>query len=246
MMIQFSRSSFLGHPLALLNFALGNKTALHEVMLKRSGRILLGENYDEALARLALQEIREGDFVPMNQLPGMSLPGNKPTYLFGKFLYFIVRCAQPKIMVETGVAHGVSSWTILNAINKNGFGKLYSIDLPNQDLKSYNPMNIKQGSGWVVPDSLRRNWELQLGTSQLLLPTLVEKLNSIDIFFHDSDHSYKNMMFEFETVYPRIKQKGLLLSDDVHKNASFSDLVESKKMKGLQFYTKGGAAVKVE
>ncbi len=224
MIIQFSRSGFLNHPLALMQFAMGQKTALHEVMLMRTGRILLGEKFDTSLAKIVLREIRENDFVPMNQLPGISLPGNKPSYLFGKFLYFIVRCAQPEIMVETGVAHGVSSWTILNALHKNGSGKLYSIDLPNQDLKSYNPMNIQQSSGWAVPDILRKRWELELGNSQTLLPGLMKNLKSIDIFFHDSDHSYENMMFEFKTVYDFIKPGGLILSDDVHKNASFSDL----------------------
>lgn len=244
MIIQYSRSSFSTHPIALLKFAFGNKNALHDVMLLRSGRILLGKNFDEKLARTALKEIREGDFIPMNQLPNVTLPGNKPTYLFGKFLYFIVRCAQPEIMVETGVAHGVSSWTILNAMHKNSKGKLYSIDLPNQDLKSYNPQNIQQGSGWAVPDVLRARWELRLGPSQELLPLLIKQLKTIDIFFHDSDHSYENMMFEFKTVFDAIKTGGLILSDDVHKNDSFSDLVNAKGIKGLQFYTKGGAAVK--
>lgn len=244
MIVQFSRKDFISHPIAILKFALGSKEALHDIMLLRAGKMLLGGNFDRATADQALKEIHEDDFIAMNQVEGVSLPGNKPTYLFGKFLYFIVRCAKPDIMVETGVAHGVSSWTILNALHKNGKGKLYSIDLPNQDLKSYNPENIQQGSGWAVPDTLRDRWELRLGSSQKLLPELITELGAIDIFFHDSDHSYENMMFEFEAVYNAVKTGGLLLSDDVHKNASFSDLVELKGIKGLQFYTKGGAAVK--
>ncbi len=244
MIIQFSQSGFLTHPFALLQFALGNKSALHEVMLMRAGRILLGNKFEKSLAKEVLMEIREGNFVPMNKLPDVNLPGNMPTYLFGKFLYFIVRCARPEVMVETGVAHGVSSWTILNAMHKNGTGKLYSIDLPNQDLKSYNPTNIHQSSGWAVPDILRQRWELRLGPSQELLPLLIKELKTIDVFFHDSDHSYENMTFEFETIFGALRQGGLILSDDVHKNAAFSDLVSKKGIKGLQFYTKGGAAVK--
>ncbi|MFZ7145798.1 MAG: class I SAM-dependent methyltransferase, partial [Bacteroidota bacterium] len=191
-----------------------------------------------------LQEIRSGEFIPMNTLPGVTLPGNKPVHLFGKFLYFIVRCAKPEVMIETGVAHGVSSWTILNAIHKNGNGKLYSIDLPNLDLKSYNPQNISQQSGWAVPDALRKHWELQLGPSNELLPVLVQKLGKVDIFFHDSDHSYQNMMFEFKAVFPALKTDGLIISDDVHKNDSFRDFVNAEQITGIQFLTKGGAAVK--
>lgn len=244
MIIQYNRTTFLTHPLALARFAFGDKQPLHEVMLLHSAKKLLGSRFDINVARQALQEIRSWEFVPMNQLPGVELPGNRPTYLFGKFLYFIVRCFQPEVMVETGVAHGVSSWTILNAMHRNGKGKLYSIDLPNQDLRSYNPENIQQGSGWVVPDLLRKRWELRLGPSQELLPKLIAELGSIDVFFHDSDHSYDNMWFEFRTVYDAVKPGGLILSDDVHKNTSFVEFVSEKNILGIQFATKGGAAVK--
>ena len=244
MIIQYKKTSFLTHPFAILNFVRGQKQDLHEAMIVRAAKTLLGEKYNSAEAKKYLEEIRNGDFVPMNNLPEVTLPGNKPVHLFGKFLYFIVRCAKPAVMIETGVAHGVSSWTILNAIHKNGTGKLYSIDLPNLDLKSYNPQNISQQSGWAVPDLLRKNWELQLGSSNELLPALVQKLGKVDIFFHDSDHSYKNMMFEFKEVYPAIKENGLIISDDVHKNESFRDFVNAEDIVGIQFLTKGGAAVK--
>ena len=244
MIIQYKKTSFLTHPFAILNFVRGQKQDLHEAMIVRAAKTLLGKKYNSAEAKKYLEEIRSGEFVPMNTLPDVNLPGNKPVHLFGKFLYFIVRCAKPAIMIETGVAHGVSSWTILNAIHKNGTGKLYSIDLPNLDLKSYNPQNISQQSGWAVPDTLRKYWELQLGSSNELLPALVQKLGAVDIFFHDSDHSYKNMMFEFKEVYPAIKENGLIISDDVHKNESFRDFVNAEDIVGIQFLTKGGAAVK--
>jgi predicted O-methyltransferase YrrM len=180
--------------------------------------------------------------VPMNGTAEKVLPGNRPTHFFGKFLYFIVRMAQPEVMVETGVAHGVSSWTILNAMNKNGKGRLLSIDLPDKDLKSYNPGTIQQASGWVVPDSLKGRWELRLGSSRELLPVVLQELESIDLFFHDSDHSYENMHFEFATVLPFISTDGLIISDDVHKNSSFEEFVISNRLKGICFLSKGGAA----
>ena len=45
-------------------------------------------------------------------------------------LYFLVRKVNPKIVVETGVAAGWSSLSILRAFQKSGFGKLYSSDFP--------------------------------------------------------------------------------------------------------------------
>jgi predicted O-methyltransferase YrrM len=151
--------------------------------------------------------------------------------------------ARPAVMVETGVAHGVSSWTILNAMERNGTGKLYSIDLPDLDLKSYNPGTIQKTSGWAVPEALRHRWELRLGPSSELLPALMTELGHIDIFFHDSDHSYENMMFEFKATIPHIRTGGLIISDDVHKNSSFPEFVQAHPITGIRFFTKGGAAV---
>lgn len=244
MIKQYKKTSFLAHPIAMARFMAGNKNDLHDVMLMESAKQLLGNKFDRKKCRVILDEIKAGDFVPMNSIPNVQLPGNKPKHLFGKFLYFIIRCVQPEVIIETGVAHGVSSWTILNAIHKNGHGKLFSIDLPNLDLKSYNPQNIDQSSGWVVPDLLRKHWELQLGSSQELLPKLVAKFPKVDVFFHDSDHSYENMMFEFNTVFPALSASGMIISDDVHKNESFKDFVTEHRMNGLQFLTKGGAAVR--
>lgn len=243
-MIQnFSRTSFLNHPFAMLRFMLGNKNMLHDAMLLRAAKILMKDRYNKNEAKEYIRELNDGNFIPMNRIDGVELPGNRPDHLFGKFLYFIIRCAKPEVMVETGVAHGVSSWTILNAIHRNGKGKLYSIDLPNLDLKSYNPENLSQQSGWVVPNILRDHWELKLGSSHDLLPLLAQRLGKIDVFFHDSDHSYENMMFEFNTVFPFLSANGLLISDDVHKNESFTHFTSSKNLAGFQFPSKGGAAL---
>jgi hypothetical protein len=45
-------------------------------------------------------------------------------------LYSIVRAYKPEIVVETGVAHGVTSAFLLCAMHENRKGHLYSIDLP--------------------------------------------------------------------------------------------------------------------
>src|SRR5688500_12760767 len=46
-------------------------------------------------------------------------------------LYVIVRAAKPKVVVETGVASGISSAHILLALAANESGTLHSIDFPN-------------------------------------------------------------------------------------------------------------------
>src|SRR2546421_5795229 len=117
-------------------------------------------------------------------------------------LYAVVRAAKPRVIVETGVASGLSSAHILRALAANGTGTLHSIDLPN--VQEFSVLPEGRTSGWIVPDSLRSRWKLQIGDSRELLPRLLASLDRVDLFLHDSDHSYENMSFEFEQVFPRL------------------------------------------
>ena len=68
--------------------------------------------------------------------------------------YAVVRAFQPKIIVETGVANGVSSAYILLALHANGGGTLYSIGLNDPEyLPAEKPL------GWVVPQEFRSKRE---------------------------------------------------------------------------------------
>lgn len=243
MLEKYSSSKFLNHPVALAQFATGNKIPLHNLMLYRAARKMLGSRFNESEASQYLNEIRDWDFIKMNEVPGFHLVGNLPKHFFGKFIYFILRCMKPDVVVESGVSHGASSWNILNALHKNNKGMLYSVDLPDKDgIRLYNVENFRKEIGWVVPDALRSRWHLELGDAKQLLPALLQRLGSIDVFFHDSDHSYEFMKFEYQTAYPHLKKGGLLLSDDVHLHAAFEEFVNEKKMEAIRFHAKGGVA----
>ena len=47
------------------------------------------------------------------------------------------------------------------------------------------------------------------------LPKVLQGVEKVDLFLHDSVHQYDFMMKEFETVWPKIPVGGLLLADDV-------------------------------
>jgi len=152
-----------------------------------------------------------------------------------ELLYVLVRKLCPKVVVETGVAAGVSSAYILQALHDNDYGKLYSIDYPNTGLEEAE--FIPDGeSGFVVPDYLRERWSLNIGKSCNLLPALLTKLSDIDMFFHDSDHSYDNMWNEFRLAFGFLKHGGLLVSHDIDQNTSFWDFVKSVKHKANEVY----------
>lgn len=136
-------------------------------------------------------------------------------------LFAVVRAFKPRVIVETGVASGVSSAHILRALDANGAGRLYSIDLPNVQEHSVLPEG--RTPGWIVPDFLRGRWELRLGDARTLLPELLETLGHVDVFLHDSDHSYEHMSFEFEQALARLEHGGLLMSDDTHLHTAWDD-----------------------
>jgi predicted O-methyltransferase YrrM len=153
-------------------------------------------------------------------------------------LYCLCRLLKPDVVVETGVADGFSSAFILCALEANNKGRLYSIDLPNQI-----GQEIKGGrqTGWLVPENLLDRWELLLGDSKIELPKLSARLKNIDIFYHDSDHSYENMTFEFNVVFPFVIKNGLIVSDDITDNGAFDDFCNSKNIKSVRLFKTGVA-----
>ena len=154
--------------------------------------------------------------------------------------YLICRIKRPSIVVETGVYWGFSSAHILEALAANNKGALFSVDLPDPSLAL---IGVKPGL--VVPERLKGRWKLFLGKSCEVLPTLLQRLKEIDIFIHDSEHTYDNMMFEYTTAWEYIRRGGgLLISDDVDPNGcAFIDFCRSV---GARYLIKGtiGVAMK--
>jgi predicted O-methyltransferase YrrM len=154
-------------------------------------------------------------------------------------LYTIVRLLKPKIVIETGVAAGISSAYILKALDRNEQGHLISIDIGQ---KEFNGIVLPRDKpvGWLVPNELREMWTLEMGSSKQLLQPLLEK-EEVDLFLHDSEHSYENMMFEFETVWKRLRNGGGIVSDNVEWNKAFDDFCHSKSAHFIKLFGLGVA-----
>jgi len=155
-----------------------------------------------------------------------------------RLLYIACRILQPHIIIETGVNTGLSSAMILLALKKNNKGHLYSIDLPIEETKKF---LLNKAVGWLVPDSLKERWTLELGDSKKILPKILNNLKRCDIFLHDSDHSYAHMIWEYETVWPFLKKA--LLSDDINQHTAFDDFVEKYHCRSLKFSERMGLVV---
>ncbi len=155
----------------------------------------------------------------------------------GEKLYRLLVKEKPDIVVETGVCNGFSTSVILKALNDNQRGKLFSVDLPANidelEDKERSGAVIPPGKrpGWAVPEELRDRWTLKEGNSYYELPKIFENLShNIDLFLHDSGHSYETMMFEFSIAWYHLMKEGFLLSDNIDFSDAFSDFVEAKKV----------------
>lgn len=139
----------------------------------------------------------------------------------GMFLYVLCRLLKPETIVETGVAYGNSSSFILEALSNNKKGQLYSIDYV------FRPWESRESIGSAIPVELRDRWNLVFGPASKQLKKTLQDLGQIDIFFHDSLHTYRNMSFEFNTAWPYIRKDGFLLSDDINDNSAFYQFYSS-------------------
>lgn len=140
-------------------------------------------------------------------------------------LYLITRVTKPEYVLETGVERGWASAIILAALEKNKKGILFSIDLPLPTGTLEEKM-----VGEVVPSELRHRWKLYLGRSDdLMLDILKKEIKKLDIFIHDSHHSYETMMWEYLTAWRFIRDNGFILSHDTGASDAFFDIARQLK-----------------
>jgi predicted O-methyltransferase YrrM len=138
-------------------------------------------------------------------------------------MYSVIRERKPNVVIETGMGSGVSTTSILSAMKKHG--RLISID-----------PGIPYGKGdrevgFLIPSNLKSNLEHIKGTSTERLVGVLDSLTRLDVFFHDSDHSYQNVMFELNSVWPKIRKNPLILIDNYDWSNAAKDFAKEKNLK---------------
>ena len=135
-------------------------------------------------------------------------------------LWCLVCHLQAAQVVETGVAHGLSSRMMLEALARNGDGRLSSIDLPAMTIHER-----RAEVGVAVPDGLRDRWSYLEGSSRRRLPALLRQLGQIDLFVHDSLHSTRNVRWELTSAWRALRPGGVVVVDDVDFNWGFEEFL---------------------
>jgi predicted O-methyltransferase YrrM len=150
--------------------------------------------------------------------------------------YYVTMVYKPLRVVETGVWTGKTTWFILQALERNNRGTLISIDLGTTRLieggRVVQTLPTKEIGG-LIPTSLRHRWTLLIGDSGELLKELATRIDCVDFFLHDSDHTYRHMIMELETMWPLLSEGGLLCSDDISRNRAWSDFLTKVGQTGV-------------
>ena len=123
----------------------------------------------------------------------------------------LTRYLKPAVVLETGVAYGMTSAVVLLAIERNNCGKLISIDLP--------PLSDPSGkfTGFGIPKHLRNDWILHLGSTRRLLPKVVEKTKNMGLFISDSANIYSLQRYEFESVWKTLSSGGVMVFNNISR-----------------------------
>jgi len=131
-------------------------------------------------------------------------------------LYVLVKSKNPQFLVETGVANGISTNAIMSALDEDSSpGTLHSFDILPETKYAYTG---KGNWNFHLLDKKRTHKQLSVavGNSPLL-----------DIWLHDSNHGYRWQKFEYLLALSRLKEGGILISDDIDASPAWGELSKS-------------------
>ncbi|MBI3520316.1 MAG: O-methyltransferase [Bacteroidetes bacterium] len=121
-------------------------------------------------------------------------------HLQGRFLSFISRLQQPKLIVEIGTYTGYSALCLAEGLAENG--KLISIDV-NEETSAF-------AKSFIEKTEYSNKIELVLADAKSYIPTIKEP---IDLVFIDADK--KNYLNYYHLVIDKLHTGGMIIADNV-------------------------------
>ncbi len=136
-------------------------------------------------------------------------------------LYAVTRLTGARRILETGVAFGWSSLAFLSGMERNGGGRLVSVDRP------YPGDNSEIFIGLAVPEHLAKHWAIVREPDRNgLLKAAGWFPHGADIAHYDSDKTYRGRQFGYPVMWRALRPGGLFISDDIQDNLAFAHFVE--------------------
>lgn len=120
---------------------------------------------------------------------------------YGIILKDLIIESKPKVIIEIGTGKGFSTSFLLQAVNKNKWGTIYTFDSV-----------IRKPYVWKelgIDDSRLRKFNKEFSLSQKLLP------KKIDFVFHDAGHYFEHVKGDLDFVLPRMSDHGIVAIHDI-------------------------------
>lgn len=121
-------------------------------------------------------------------------------HLQGRFLSFISKLQQPKLIIEIGTYTGYSALCLAEGLAENG--KLISIDV-NEETSSF-------AKSFISKTEYANKINLILADAKEYIPSIKE---TIDLVFIDADK--KNYLNYYHLVIDKLNKGGLIIADNV-------------------------------
>lgn len=124
--------------------------------------------------------------------------------------YAIIRAKKPRIVVETGVEHGVGACVITAALLRNQSEGFFG---------RYIGTELNEKSGKLLSGKYASVGEVMFGDS---IKTLSGLNLEIDIFVSDSSHDVEYEFQEYSTIANKLNSNSVIISDNAHVSNSLS------------------------
>lgn len=125
--------------------------------------------------------------------------------------YAIVRHTRPRLVVETGVYHGVGACVIAAALRRNAEEGHHG---------RYLGTELNPNFGWIFSGPYREFGEILFGDSVASLSNLE---GPVDLFINDSDHSSSYERDEYSTIGPLLSPRAVVVGDNSHVSLELNE-----------------------
>lgn len=132
--------------------------------------------------------------------------------------YNIAEATDASNVLETGVAYGWSTLSILLSLDSRQKGHLCSVDMPFMGFEN------EKDIGCVIPESLKNErWTLLRLPDREGLPKAFKNSAPFDFCHYDSDKTYGGKKWAYPKIWKNLRPGGILISDDISDNMAFKE-----------------------
>ena len=117
-----------------------------------------------------------------------------------------------EILIETGTNFGCTTIILAQALIDAGCqGKVITIELDER--------NVKVAKRNFEEAGVNSRIDLRCGNSRNLFPEVAKEINTTRFVFLDACHLYEDVLFEFESLLPKLADDALVLFDNTYQIA---------------------------